>query len=231
MSLAVLSIVRNGAAYVDRYCAQVAGLRDQLAPEPVRLVVVEGDSTDATVAVLLAAARQHRLALQLLHHDHGGPEYGSIDHAPRWRNVSATFNVGFAALQEHKDTRVLNVDTDLVWAPDALARLLGHLDLLAVDAVAALAMHSTGRFYDSWGTVGLDGVPFRFEAPYHPSLVEAPGLVELSSAGCCVAVAGEVARATDFSRYPDRANVGWCQDIREHGYRLWLDPTVRVEHP
>lgn len=230
MSVAVLSIVRNGAAYVDRYAAQVAGLRDRLAPEPVRIVMVEGDSTDATVAVLLAAARAHRLELQLLHHDHGGPEYGSVDHVERWRNVSATFNVGFAALRQANDGYVLMVDTDLVWQPADIVRLLDWLEPGRLDAVAALAMHHTGRAYDTWGSRGLDGVPFRFEPPYHPSLEGASGLVAVSSAGCCVGVTGQVARTTEF-RYPELANVGWCQDMREHGYALWLDPTVKVVHP
>ena len=67
--------------------------------------------------------------------------------------------------------------------------------------------------------------------PYHPMLASPSptGLYPLDSAGSCLVMRGVVALAARFQ--PDDGIVGWGRDMREKGYQLWLDPTVKVEHP
>jgi hypothetical protein len=128
MNVATVSIIRDGLGYLERFTAQLAGLRDALALEghTLRSIVVEGDSTDGTWPALSGAFARHGLTADLGQHAHGGPAFPSIEHPQRWAQVSAVYNAALARLTAADDW-VLHVEADLLWAPATLATLLGYL--------------------------------------------------------------------------------------------------------
>lgn len=221
--LVVASIFRNAESYVPRYLEQIAQLRAQM---PLRLVVAEGDSTDDTLSLLEDGLND---ADTLLKVDHGGPEFESVDNVIRWAQIAYVYNTVLDHVQLADDDRFLLVESDLRWAASSLATLVGSLE--TVPAVAAMSMQaSSGRFYDTWGHVGLDGERFTRDAPYHKSLQNLkPGaMTAIESAGSCIAVRGDVMNAG--VRFSNEDGIrGFCRTIRDH-VSLWLHTGVEVWH-
>lgn len=221
--IVVASIFRNSSGYVDRYFEQVNRLRKDFR---VRLVVAEGDSTDDTYDLLDKELLDNDTLLKV---DHGGPEYGSYDIPERWAQIAYVCNEVLRHLDMKDDDRLIYVESDLVWPVDTMHFLLRDLD--HVGAVAAMSMHGqTGRFYDIWGHVGIDGVPFSPLAPFHSSLehVKSGRLYPIQSAGSCIAVRGDIVnKGLEFSN--EDAIRGFCRTIRDHT-PLMLDPDAVVFH-
>jgi glycosyltransferase involved in cell wall biosynthesis len=228
MNVATVSIIRDGLGYLERFTAQLAGLRDALAADghTLRSIVVEGDSTDGTWPALSGAFARHGLTADLSQHAHGGPAFPSIEHPQRWAQVSAVYNAALARLTAADDW-VLHVEADLLWAPATLATLLAYLR--DYDAVTPMVYYGAyGPFYDTFGFRSLSGARFLPHPPYHPDGTMT-GLTELSAAGNCVAVRGQYARAAQWS--PVDASVGWWAAMRAAGARLYVEPMVQVVHP
>lgn len=221
--LVVASIFRNAESYVDRYFEQIESIREFM---PVRLVIAEGDSTDDTLTLLERKVGDNDVLLKV---DHGGPVYGSVDNEQRWAQIAYVCNTVLDNLNMADTDKLIYVESDLGWAGYTMKRLADDLD--GVSAVAAMSIQvSTGNFYDIWGHVGLDGVPFTPHPPFHQSLARLPHgrLTAIESAGSCVAVRGEVVNAG--VRFSDKDCIrGFCRTIRDHT-TLWLDTGAEVFH-
>lgn len=224
----IASIFRDSAEYVDWYFEQIRRY-EEYAEGRVTLILAEGDSVDNTYDLLLEhILRRGVKADRLLKIVHGGPKYGSIDHPDRWRNIAKVCNGVMDEIPLGEN--LAYVESDLVWEPEMMHRLLGQLRL--VDAVAPLCVHEVNHdlFYDTWGHRGLDGKCFEHHPPYHPALESRQGaLVEISSAGSCVVMRADVAARARFGE--DDCIVGLGRSIRENGGRLFLDTEARVFHP
>lgn len=227
MNVATVSIIRDGRHYLDRFTAQLAGLRDVLAADghTLRSVVVEGDSTDGSWHLLQAAMLRHELRVDLSQCNHGGPVFGSVEDETRWQNISLVYNAALSRVRSEDDW-VLHVEADLVWAPETLAGLLGQLR--AYDAVAPLVLRQPWQFYDVFGFRTLDGRRFQPAPPFHPDGLD--GFTEIGAAGSCLAVRGCYARQARWEP-PELVSVGWCAGLRVQGARLWVDPASQVYHP
>ena len=218
------SIFRDSAEYVRRYFDQVNDLAWELSGKAFSsLVIAEGDSTDDTYE----AIREHlRIDDVLLQVNHGGRKFGSVDHPERWANIAKVCNT----VADHwpEGATVIYVESDLIWEPETMLRLLEDLD--TVPAVAPMCMKD-GRFYDLWGHRGLDGERFTMGPPYHKDLEATDdALVEIGSAGSCVVMRPEIARVARFGE--NDCMVGLGRSIRfEAGGHLYLDRTVAVHHP
>lgn len=238
--IAIASIFRNSTGYIDRYVKQVADLSGTLCGPgfDIHLIAAEGDSTDGTFGML--KERLHYLygriqnvstasQLTLFQANHGGPVFGSVDDAQRWRNISYVCNKVLDSVEEDDDY-VLYVESDLIWDAETMQYLLGHLHMQQhIDAVAPLSIHQpTKLMYDTWGH-RAEGSQFRQHYPYHPSM-RGTKMIKLDSAGSCIVMRGEVARECRFTP-PEMGIVGFGKDINDHGYQLWLDPTLQVYHP
>jgi len=217
--ISVVSIFRDSTGYIDRYIDQVGALEDVLG-EPVRLVLAEGDSADDTFDKLEMCTRAGD---ELFKIDHGGPRYGSVEKVERWRQISYVCNALMGHLRP--DGPVIYVESDLMWVPRTMVTLLE--DLEDVPAVAPLSLRGD-VFYDTWGHRGIDGVRFRKREPYHADLIHLAPLVEIGSAGSCVAMRPDVAKLARWG--DDDAMVGLGRSIRER-FTLWLDKRVKVHHP
>jgi glycosyltransferase involved in cell wall biosynthesis len=242
MKVAIASIFRNSVGYLPRYFNQVARLALELErrTDTLSIVVAEGDSTDATEQELRAYLKRYNGIFHTRYQikaEHGGPSFGSVDNAERWRNISFVCNALLRQVTELKGHEVvIYVESDLIWEPDVMLQLIDDLHQPHVDAAAPLCIHQpTNLFYDTWGHRS-GGVRFGQYPPYH-AMLDLPGaesmqnaLYPLDSAGSCIAMASAVANHARFEP-PELGIVGFGQDMRRLGFNLMLDPSVSVYHP
>lgn len=224
MRVALGSIWQNGVRHIDRYVAQYYSLRAYCPEHTFEPLIVEGDSDDnGATWERLNRAFPGRVTKR----EHGGPTFGSVDDPQRWRGVSYACDGVLERVTAEHDA-LLWVEADLIWEPATMERLLGHLS--RVDMVCAMNL-MRGTFYDTWAFASA-GVYFQAAPPYHTMLTKTSsnGLYPLDSGGSCWAVRGEVARTCRF-RPPERAMRGFCEEVRAHGWHIWLDAQAKVEHP
>ena len=225
MRVALGSIFRNSTPYLDRYFGLVGELQELLDRKRVglTLLLVEGDSTDNTWNEL-ARRMESSFDGMLIKRSHHGPMWGSVDVPERWKALAWCCN-GVMDMVTDEDA-LIYVESDLLWKPETMIDLLGHL-YEGYHAVAPMSMHSSGRFYDIWGHV-KNGKQFEFDPPYHPDL-DGTRMVEVDSAGSCVVMQGRVARVSRFGSTDCIRGLG--RSIRANGFSLWLDTNSFVVHP
>lgn len=227
MRVCLLSMFSSSTGYLARYFEQVATLRDALEArgDSLRLILLEGDSTDDTWRLLCDLVAEHGLAAQLLQCHHGGKVYDSVEAPQRFAQLARLWN----EMLEHVpgDAGVYgHIESDLIWDAQTMLDLIAHLAY--VPAIAPMVMDGPYSFYDVWG-FRKDGVRFTKAWPYHEWLDRCCDLVQVDSAGSVLFVRAELARK---ARYSDGEEiVGFCRDIYRYGGSIWLDPTLSVAHP
>lgn len=226
MRIAIGSIFRSSSAYIDRYAAQVDALK-AVAQHEFRMVLVDGDSSDDTHSRLKALYGD-----AVTKREHGGPVFASVDDALRWKQISFACD-GVLQRIEAQDDVLLWVESDLIWKPSCMVKLLGHLEKPGVDVVAPMCWGPIMNCHETWGHRGIDGVRFGPNFPYHSMLLEksVTGLYPMNAAGSCLVMRGEVARTCRFDPPGVEGIVGFCGNIRKNGWKLWLDPRASVHHP
>lgn len=232
MRFVVASAFRNAAGQqITRWMDQVINLRSELRQKHfcyLRAVAVEGDSRDATRAQLQALADKMKpqFELEIVTCNHGGPVYGSIESLQRMEALSKVGNAIFDSVRDNDDILVY-VESDLIWDGTTISALVDHVVTGEVDIVAPL-IFAGDNFYDVYAYRGLDGSRFSPFPPYHASLTQS-GLTEVSSVGSCLVMRGEIARKIRIVN--NGALVGWCEQAREQGYKIWVDPSLSIRHP
>jgi hypothetical protein len=155
---------------------------------------------------------------------HGGRKFGSVDHPQRWNQIATVWNTLLDKLPDDGAPMIL-VEADLIWDAETMMALLEDLELWHPD-ISAVAPQSLqqGRFYDTWGYRHIDG-------GYFGSMPVAPkaDLIQISSAGSCIAMKPEVYRNCRFGE--NDGIVGFWRDAHYKGFSLYLDPNLKVEHP
>jgi hypothetical protein len=219
------AIFQNSTKYIDRFVAQFYSLVAYCPEHTFEPVLIEGDSTDQE-----ATWNKLNLAFpsKVSKRTHGGRVYGSVDDLQRWRQVSYAMDGVLERIRPEHDA-LLYVESDLVWEPRALARMLEWLS--SVRAIVPMIMMGN-QFYDTW-SFRKGGTHFTNQAPYHACLRSPSptnGLVPIDSGGACWAVRGEIARNCRY-RPPELSIVGFWQEARKLGHQLWLDPRLAVFHP
>lgn len=220
MTVAILSAFRNADYIVERFIGQVAGLRS--AGVDVRLIIGEGDSVDDTLPMLRRTVERSRLPATILDCSHGGRMFGSVVDAERFRQLAHVGNMMLDRVTQDDDSVVI-VECDLLWTTEAMVALLARL--ANYDVVVPMVMQGD-RFYDTWA-YRAGGEAFQSRAPYAHGLDGQ--MYELESAGSCIAMTAEIAR--EYRETPEEALVGLCRNIRAGGHRIYLDPTIRIDHP
>lgn len=214
--------MRNSADYVDRYMEQATRLHKEVG-DPFRVIVVEGDSTDDTWDRL----QEYKAfaSLTTLKVEHGGPPFESVDRPLRWRQIASVCNVGMVAAQREldDDEPLVYVESDLIWEPETLARLVDHLH--EFPAATCLSMQGA-RFWDTFG-YRVGGRRFNPWAPYYPGA--AGSMKQIDSCGSVIAMRYEVAQDAFFGHTDCILGLG--ESIYAAGHSLWLDPTLAVHHP
>jgi hypothetical protein len=222
--LAVLSLFRDSAwsGQAARFMRRAAALRDAW-PGCLRVIAVWGDCIDGTDVQLMHEAERLNLALQLVTCHHGKPNYGSCEHPDRLAALSKVLNAGLEAVRD--DDAVFYVESDLVWEPATAVELISRLS--SEYPLIAPLIYAGAAFYDTWG-FRVNGVRFGSIEPWL-GLDRQGGLSRVDSVGSCFAMLGNVARCCRVRN--DYALVGFCEDVREHGYGVYVDAAQRVEHP
>lgn len=232
MRFCVASAFRNAAGQqITRWMDQILDLRHVLRQKHfcyLRAVAVEGDSRDATRAQLeaLSTKMAGQFELEIVTCNHGGPVYGSTESPQRMAALSKVGNAIFYSVRDNDDVLVY-VESDLIWDGATISALIDHVVGGQSDVVAPL-IFAGDNFYDVYGYRGLDGQRFAPFKPYHSSL-SALGLTEVSSAGSCLVMKGEVGRGVRIVN--DDALVGWCEQARQQGYTISVDPNLSIRHP
>lgn len=227
--VAVGSAFRDCAHSVMRYVLRVASLKIQLGPDyDVRIIAVEGDSSDTTRQALLFAAACHNVQIDLRTCNHGRPWFGSVVSEDRMTNMSKVGNAIFDGVAWNDDV-LLYVESDLLWEPDMAAELVRSaaerrqgFDVISPTILAG------PNFYDIWAFRKVNGEGLSPFLNDHP-VVNDGDIYELGSVGSCLAMRGDVARACRIR--DNNCLVGWCADARSQGYRIGYNPALIVRHP
>lgn len=214
--------------------SQAAALKEYLSHLgiSVRVLAVEGDSTDDTRDSLVSASRKYRLDLTLDTCNHGGPVYGSTEQPERMAALSRVCNAIFDGVLP-SDNVLLYVESDLIWQPATIGLLLDHvIHDQEFDVFSPMVMAGE-NFYDVWAFRDLEGNRFGPFPPFHhliPTLSD-NRILEVSSVGSCLMMSAAVARVDDVRVTNDNALVGWCQTARKAGYRIAVATDLEVRHP
>lgn len=227
MNIAIASMFRDSCGYLDRYLNQVLGLKNALAAHghTLRVIAAEADSTDETAERLME--RIGDLDLTLVNRDNGSRWFGSVDHPERWTAIAYVCN-GILEQVRLTDDILIYVESDLIWHAETMLQLVERVQEPPIDACAAMCYsRKTEIFYDVWGH-RKEGIRFSSFPPYHPNVNGE--VTEIDSAGSCIVMRGIVARNARFTP-PELGIVGFCNDLRGRGFKLWLDPALAVHHP
>jgi GT2 family glycosyltransferase len=220
------SAFRNSSHGIVAYMNRIAEYAKFRPEDTVRVVAVEGDSTDNTRAMLSCEAKKRNISLDLRTHNHGKRVFGSTEDSERLKALSGVGNSIFDGVSENDDCLVY-IESDLTWRPldiDELVKAaLEQRDNF--DVIAPLVM--AGKcFYDIWG-YRYGGQRFSPFHPFHFSVDHKNHEIsELDSAGSCLVMRTEVARKCRIRN--DYALVGWCRDARSKGFRIGLLPSSEV---
>lgn len=225
MNVTLCSAFRNATPYLPRYLDQCYQLDALLYTQghSLRFVWGEGDSTDATLKTLESFIGLFKATI--VDCTHGGQVYGSIESWLRFKQLSHVGNVIWAAIPKDTDA-VIYVESDLIWEPATLVKLLEVLTVYP--AVVPMIMDSppADTFYDVWA-YRRNGVRFTKRFPFHADFWPHSGM-QLDSAGSCMALRWKLAQGLSF---PEDCFVGFCRLLYEQGGELWLDPSLVCFHP
>jgi len=176
--------------------------------------------------MLKREAEKRKIDLDLRTCDHGKRVFGSTEEPERLKALSAVGNEILAGVKESDDILVY-IESDLEWDSRTVMRqliLAAACRVEGFDVFAPLVM--AGRaFYDIWG-FRKNGVRFNPFFPYHPDLDHLRSATEIDSAGSCLVMRAEIARACRIRN--DYGLVGLCEDIRAHGFKIAVVPQLEV---
>ena len=229
MNVCLLSMFSSSTGYLKRYFGQLTALHEALRFEGhrLRLVLCEGDSTDDTWGALQRYTTTCGIEAFLMRHHHGNTVYGSVEEPQRFRQLSRIWNEMLEKVHP-SDEQVIIVESDLIWDADTMMQLIwSSLSLGGV--VAPMVMEGQGRFHDVWA-YRRDGERFRNEPPYHRDLtLFAGGAMPMDSVGSCLAMPAEVAQTCRTTESEEL--VGFCNNARASGYKIYCDTGLRIQHP
>lgn len=226
LRVVVGSAFRDAAGLqVNRWLDQIRDLAETLAStnDIVRAVAIEGDSVDDTAYCLSHGAESRGLNVDVVSRAFGNPRYRSVEDPSRMTALSKIGNEILSSVSTLDDV-LLYVESDLIWTPEAVLPLI--CKAYSSQSVIAPMVFAGAHFYDVWG-FRLNGTRFSPFPPYHSDLPRT-GLVEIDSAGSCLAIPAHIARSV---RMTDGALVEWCSNARAQGHPIFLDRASSVQHP
>lgn len=228
MNITLCSAFRNAKSFLWRYFRQVNKLERALDErgDSLYLALGEGDSTDDTWRLLIKDALFYDA--HVCDCTHGGPEYGSVVNAQRFKQLAHVGNTILEHIPEDTDI-ILWVEADLTVSAETLIKLIDNLSdvpMVAPMVMLKRAGYSADSFYDLWG-FRKDGQQFKQRPPYFRGW-PVDGLVQVDSIGSCWAMTAALARSVSFSEKD--VVVGLCRDVYEKGGSVWVNTELKVTH-
>lgn len=214
----IVSPFRDNGPEVDAYIERIDAL--DWPHNHLRLICVEGDSTDDTRDRLWMWAMEE-WGVTVVDCPTHKPRFGQVVSDERFATLAKVFNTGLNAVNQDWSDYVLFLPSDIEYAPDLLKRLTIH----DVDIVAAIVWEN-GLFYDTWAFMqhGQGWPKFGQGKALGDTLIpmDTVGGTMLSKASVLAAGVRYTADAVDR---------GYCLAARNHGFACWADPTTHVVHP
>ena len=227
MKIAIGSAFRNSAGrHISRYMNQVDNLHSYLNTLgwQLRIIAVEGDSTDRTRQELTTFGQGLGIPFELVTRNHGKKVFGSTEEPERMKALSYVGNGILESVREEDDA-LIYVESDLLWSPTTMVSLLQKLGP-GIDCISPL-IFAGQAFYDIWA-FRKNGHRFGPFHPFHGDLkFDEPTACD--STGSCLVMKGEVARACRI--IDDEALVGFGRDVWAKGFTLYCDARERIFHP
>ena len=194
---------------------------------PLRFVVVEGDSVDNTWGELLDWQNRDS-RVRLVGHPTGKARFGHVVSVERFRHLAGIINAGIEmALADDWADYVMCIPSDVAFDPDLVTRLLKT----GKDFVSPMFWteeNNTLRFYDiwAWSRNGMNVGAYNFTW-YQTNFPDQ--LVEMDTVGGCVMMKADLLRAG--LRYSEtNLDRGLCEQARSMGQVVWADPTTHIVH-
>ena len=241
MNITLASCFRNSTPYLQRYFRQCDALDTALyhAGHKLSFIWGEGDSTDGTLKMLHAA--RWRFKVVIVDCTHGGELFPSVVNAERFRQLAFVGRQIFASIPVDTDV-VVYVESDLIWQPETMLGLIEHVkppEPIVDDPILPYAVPGSlvavappiilqrqgwqrGTWYDTHAFVA-DGVHFEHRPPWHARNDGTSTMIQLETAGSCLAMRAGYARAAQMN---ERVLMGLCEQFREMGGTIWLDLAV-----
>lgn len=241
MNIAIISAFRNSESRLLRYFLQVEALllhgRKTDPDLSVRVIAVEGDSTDKTKTQLRNAKKIFNLPfnVKVVTHNHGKREFSSTEDTDRLEALTGVMKAGLSEADSSKDDVVLYVESDLIWNPHQVGSLIDMalrqekgFDIFAPMIWAGKDHLGRRIFYDIWG-FRKNGARFSPFYPYTSEYLSNLQVSEIDSAGSCLAFRSEIAEKVEVSG--SNGLVSFCESARKSGYKIAVAPQFYVEHP
>lgn len=227
MHVLVMSMVANSIETLPRYREQLIHLRKALSfrNDMLTALVCEGDSVDGSWR-WLEDNMPPWVGLTQCHH--GGKIYTSQVNPVRFAQLSKVWNHMFdlVALKTHVDVVVL-IEDDLIWQSEDIIGLIDGQRTYG--GVVCPMVYMGPIFYDTWA-YRRNGRNFHnWPRPFHPDLEDEFSALTLDSAGSCLVMSHEIAATCRTT--PEDELVGFCGDVRQHGYEIRLLPRYAIDHP
>lgn len=235
MRVSVGCMMRDASTYFTEWRGRIEHAAMYLATQGHDLVcvVLENDSSDDTPSRLRQFAETAEFEVVWTSTITEAPYWPSIDHPDRWRHLGRLCEQ-VRLLQAGQDADIhAYVECDLRWDPKTLADLV---TLAAADPNLAFSpmlmcdWHRS-RYYDTWGTEGIDGVRFTSQPPHHEHL-RGREFVNVNSVAGMTVLSDQILQASSWldDEHPECYRT-WCRSIREAGFGVVLSKWHYIYHP
>jgi hypothetical protein len=192
--------------------------------EQLRIITVEGDSEDDTLATLMNWRKVDK-RVHVVRCNTGKPHYGSVVSPERFAVLAEVFNTALDEVDLEWSDYVLFTPSDVRFKADTLSKLLAHKK----DMVAPFFWGKDERFHDTWGFATLNGRSFTKFSVFEVDNFSNGDLMEMSTVGGMVLIDSKVLKAG--CRYtPEEVDRGLCKMARAKGFSVWADPRTYIEH-
>ena len=186
----------------------------------IDLCFIEGNSTDNTYQKL---ERWMSTCSNIALYKHNSSE-------SKYKRLAILRNMALElGLKEYHDY-VMMIDSDISFKEDLLQRLVTSLERTdGVMMAPMIYVENTETFHDILAFV-KNGINFVNLHPYHESFLKHSGIMEMDSVGDCFLLrAGAISNAK-FEGDGHSEQIGFCQNIRKAGGRIYLDKRIVVYH-
>jgi len=206
--------VKNGEPWLPKNLEII----ESFGKEINRVIISYGHSVDDTLNILIKWIKQSKHRVELIRE-------------PKPKNtVNSSAEIAFLyhdfqqLVKTGDDTHALLWDSDIVDAPKNLVKKLLKHDKPIIAPYVYIKYHEPGkRFYDTM-VYRYKGYRYHaFDPPMHGHK-----LAQIDSVGCVFLVKRE-----PFTEHPYRdpyPHLLFCNDCRESGYGVWVDPNIEIYH-
>lgn len=240
-------LFRNSEFYLDKFLGCLGKLVDYGTKRKydIDLCFIEGNSSDNTYLKL-------KQWLRLNKYKHTFDKLDINTDIERYQRLGIIRNMTLKLGLKNYHDYVLIIDSDTTFKEDLLHRLVEVMERNSGASVAApmIYIENTEIFYDTLAFI-KDGKHFDHLYPCHESVsVQYNGVIEMDSVGTCFLIkAGDInfndvkdfnvqkcykeMTGKPFIRFDgenDSEQIGFCQNIRKKGGKIYLDKRIVVYH-